>query len=97
MVIGNAIIAPMITFGQKRVINNEGVKLEYETRKELGNLTSNYQKWAKDIIGAALFISLIIVIYHVANNGKYGKGKQAVISWVIAVIIYTIAININLT
>jgi len=51
-----------------------------------------YQRLAKYVIGVSLFLSLIIVIYHVANNTP--KAKTAIVSWITAVIIYCIAINI---
>ena len=52
----------------------------------------NYKSLASYIIGASLFISLIVVIYHVATNSPHAK--QAIVSWLIALIIYCIAITI---
>lgn len=51
-----------------------------------------YQTLAKYVIGVSLFLSLIIVIYHVSNNTS--KAKTAIVSWLIAVVIYCIAIDI---
>lgn len=85
------------TRAQSGEIANPGeLQMEYQTRDGLDNLVTDYQDVARMLIGAALFLSLILVIYHVANNAKYGKGKQAVVSWMIAVVIYLIAINIRL-
>ncbi len=81
---------------QKTVNNPHEVQLEHDVRGQLQKEISSFRNIAKSIIGASLALSLIIVVYHVANDSKYGKGKQAVISWVIAIIIYTIAININM-
>ena len=53
---------------------------------------TTYQHLAKYVIGASLFVALIVVIYHVATNSP--KAKTAIVSWVIAVVIYCIAINI---
>ncbi len=81
---------------QKTVSNPQEIELEHNVRGQLQKEISSFRNIAKSIIGASLALSLIIVIYHVANDSKYGKGKQAVISWVVAVIIYTIASNINM-
>jgi len=84
------------TSAQKTVNNPHEVQLEHDVRGQLQKEISSFRSIAKSIIGASLALSLIIVVYHVANDSKYGKGKQAVISWIIAIIIYTIAININM-
>jgi len=40
------------------------------------------------LIGLALFVALIVVVYHIVNNEKFGKGRIAVGSWLTALIIY---------
>lgn len=50
-----------------------------------------YKTIAKYIIGASLFVALIVVIYHVSTNSP--KAKTAIVSWLVAVIIYCIAID----
>ena len=74
--------------------SSEEIKMEHSVMNDLNSEIYTVRNIVKYIIGAALAISLIVVIYHVANDAKYGKGKQAAVSWLVAVIIYLIAINI---
>lgn len=82
-------------YAQGKINNERELQMAYSTTDGLGSLVDGWQELARIAIGAALSISLIVVIYHVANDAKYGKGKQAVVSWLIAVAIYLVAINIR--
>lgn len=58
---------------------------------EVSGYVGHYKTIAKYIIGASLIVALIVVIYHVATNSP--KAKTAITSWIIAVIVYCIAIQ----
>jgi hypothetical protein len=73
---------------------DSGSKLAFkrEVDGDISSVITPFKNIASYIVGAALLVALIIVIYHVASNT--GKGKTAVISWLIAIIIYLIAFSV---
>ena len=56
------------------------------------NSATSMIQMAKYIIGAVLFIALIGVVYMVASN--HPKSKEAIIGWVVALVVYIIAVTI---
>ena len=91
------VIFALVTQGINAVERvDSGAKLDmyYSFSSAVNSEISPYKSIAAKIIGIALMLSFIIVIYHIANNGKYGKGKQALISWLIAIAVYLVAFNI---
>jgi len=70
------------------------VKFHYDFQAQLSSMVSNVKSIADSIIGLALLISLIVVVNHLAHDAKYGKGKQAVISWMTAFAIWVVLRNL---
>ncbi len=67
-------------------------ELQYERdfQNLISSVINDFRTFADSIIGLAMLMTLLIVVYHVINDVKYGKGKQAVVSWVIALTIWII-------
>ncbi len=70
--------------------SKEQIEFKQRNDAEISSVVSPFKRMADYIVGAALFLDLIIVIYQVSNNGKTGSGKKHVVSWVIALIVYLI-------
>lgn len=66
------------------------VEFYYDFRQLIGGMVRDFKSFSDSIISIALLVSLIIVIYHVVHDAKYGKGKQAVMSWFIALGIWIV-------
>jgi uncharacterized BrkB/YihY/UPF0761 family membrane protein len=63
-----------------------------EVEEKVKDSSTSIGNMAKYIIGAVLLIALIGVIYMVASS--HPKSKEAVIGWIVAIVVYIIAISI---
>lgn len=82
-----SVATPVATMAQKEL----NITMD-QLNDKVGEASEGMAKMAKTIIGAVLFIALIGVIYMVASS--HPKSKEAVIGWIVAVIIYIIAISL---
>lgn len=74
------------------VVGQVKIKSISEVESQVKSSATSLKTMATYIIGAVLFISLISVIYMVATSNP--KSKEWVIGWIVAVIVYIIAISI---
>lgn len=63
----------------------------YRLQSLFTHMINDFKTFADMIIGLAMLISLIVAVNHVMHDAKYGKGKQAIISWLIAFGVWVIA------
>lgn len=77
---------PNESFGQVKI------KSITEMDGQIKSASTALKDWSKYIIGAVLLIALIGVIYMVATS--HPKSKEAVIGWIVAIVIYTIAVAV---
>lgn len=77
-----------LLMAQQYIETSAEIQLNEDMVSQVRQYLSTTYGMVNAIVMAALTVQLVIAVYHVANNEKYGKGKSAIVNWFIAIIVY---------